>query len=142
MILKKNSNRQITDNFTERELFSRSPDAPDEHFLCDNVIKAVQIVRDYFGVPVIINSTYRTKKHNLSLRSSEKSQHRKGKAIDFTFQDKKYLDLYYWQIINKGELYYLLKNAGVNGFGLYNTFAHIDTRKSPAFWDNSTKKKA
>ncbi len=142
MIIRKNSNRQITKNFKERELYSRSLDAPDEHYLSDNAVRAVQIIRDFFGVPVIINSTYRTKRHNASIVGASRSQHLYGNAIDFTFEDKKYLDLYYAQIVNKWELYDLLKMAGVRGFGMYDNFMHIDTRLAPAFWDNSSKKKA
>ncbi len=140
MIIHKGSNRQITVNFKESEFYSGSFNAPDTHCLDDNVIRAVQIIRDYFGVPVIIKSTYRTSSHNLSVGGSSKSQHLKGKAIDFTFKDKKYLDLYYQQIVNKWELYDLLKQSGVNGFGMYDNFMHIDTRQIPAFWDNSKKK--
>ena len=30
-----------------------------------------------------------------------------------------------------------LKELGINGYGFYNTFIHLDTRKKETFWDNT-----
>jgi len=136
----KNSNKQLALNFMESEFYSGSFNAPDCHYLDTNLIKAVQIIRNYYGVPVAINSTFRTVEHNLSIGGASHSQHLTGHALDFTFSDKTYLDLYYNEIVNKGELYYRLKAIGINGLGMYDTFMHIDTRPNSAFWDNSKKK--
>ncbi len=142
MILYKNSNRQITKNFTEKELFSKSPDAPDSHDLSDRAINGIQIIRDYFGVPVYVTSTYRTEQHNKSIGGASNSQHLKSTAIDGTFKDDAIMAKYHAEIESQGPLYQKLIAAGILGFGLYDNFFHIDSRAvaTPVVWDNRKKK--
>jgi hypothetical protein len=142
MILYRNGKRNITKNFTEKELFSKSPDAPDSHELNELVINALQIIRDYYNEPVIVNSTYRTEKHNASIGGAKTSQHLIGTAIDGSFKNTATLEKFYAEIESEGELYKLLRSAGVNGIGLYDNFFHIDVRPETkaAFWDNRKKK--
>lgn len=156
MLLFKNQNRQIRPNFTEKELFSKSSDAPDSHFLNDRVVDAVQAVRDYFGVPVSINSSYRTFEHNRRVGGSPQSQHLRGFALDFTFSDKNTLERTKSELAaQRGELWNRIRMKGVTAVGIYDGFIHIDARErgglqrggmgSYAFWDNrsgSDKKKA
>jgi|TARA_B100001027_G_scaffold214107_1_gene185786 hypothetical protein len=47
--------------------------------LCEKVL---QPIRDHFGLPVIINSGFRSPKLNKAIGSSSKSQHIKGQAAD------------------------------------------------------------
>lgn len=152
MILFKNENRTWPQwpNFTERELYSKSPDKPPAHQLVNEVIDGVQIIRTWLGRPVIINSTYRTKKHNDSLGSNDRSQHRISTAIDFKAKYKEDLEKVKKELRSrKGPLWEKLRNAGVQGFGIYGSFIHIDARKEAgknkdqfgnyAFWDMEKK---
>ncbi len=58
----------------------------------ENVIKLagqLQILRDYVGRPVRINSAYRCVQHNDNVGGSKTSQHKLGKAADITIQSLK-----------------------------------------------------
>lgn len=146
MILNKFSNKQIAKNFSEKELFSKSPDAPNTHFLDPRIVAVLQYIRTYLNTPIVVTSTYRTKKHNDSLGSSELSQHRRGKAIDFKVLDaQKEAELKNVFRDRKGELWDAIRQIGLNGVGIYNSFFHIDSRNEKglqkdsignyAFWD-------
>ena len=80
---------------------------------------------------MIVNSWYRTEEYNKSVGGSSKSQHLKGTATDvalpaefktFTVERKRE-----W-ITNMREKWHSLCNGG-GGFGLYDTFIHIDSRE-------------
>jgi len=76
---------QVTENFNMKELYSTSFNAPEEHFLDDRVIRALQYIRSASGVPIKVTSTYRTLAHNTAIGGSKRSQHMQGRAIDFQF---------------------------------------------------------
>ena len=103
----------------------------------ENVIKLagqLQILRDYVGRPVRINSAYRCVQHNDNVGGSKTSQHIYGKAADITIQSLKPIEVY--AIIED------LIDFGVmlqGGLGLYDTFVHYDIRKTRARWDYSNK---
>lgn len=149
MILFQDQNRQIRPNFTEQELYSTSKDAPPAHQLTDQVIDGVQIIRDWLGKPVTVNSTYRTKAHNDSIGSNDKSQHRISTAIDLTAAKNDLEKVKHEIRSQSGELWNRLRAAGVVGFGVYKGFVHIDSRTtggkqqdmygSYAFWDSASK---
>ena len=139
MLLFKNGTRQITNNFTEHELFTKAPGV-DSHELSDKTINGVQIIRDYYGIPVYIDSSYRPIWYNRLWGSEDTSQHILKTAIDFTFRNSHYQKMYNSEIDNRGPLYHKLVAAGIRGFGLYNTFGHIDSRANYVFWDERKKK--
>lgn len=146
MLIKKGSSEQLTTNFNESEVYNASFGGAESFNLSDKTLLAGQIIRDYFGVPMRVNSSYRTVAHEIAQGRSGNSQHAKGKALDFSFlgsERENTLLKYHQEILNKGPLYNQLKQVGINGFGLYDTFLHIDSRATPAFWDNriTTKKK-
>jgi len=139
MLLIKGSNRNITANFSERELFSKAPGVQ-EHNLSDTTINGIQIIREFFGAPIYITSTFRPVWYNRSIGSTDTSQHVQQTALDFTFRDAKLQAAYNHDIETRGPLYQKLKAAGIRGFGLYRTFGHIDSRRVLTFWDNRKKK--
>ena len=57
-----------------------------DHFANLNILANVflQPIRDYFRVPIIINSGYRCAPLNKKIRGNPNSQHKYGEAIDFT----------------------------------------------------------
>lgn len=156
MLITKGSSEKASENFTIGELYSQSPDAPIAHELDDKVIEAVQYIRTYYNQEVIIDSTFRTMLHNLSLGSQESSMHRHNKAIDWKFKNEELLKLFQAEYLQEGRLYKTLRNRFNLSVGFYDTFCHFDTgngagvnKKSvftdiygtAGFWDNRTKKK-
>lgn len=77
-------------------------------------------VRAFEGGPVTVNSGCRCLTYNRSIGSSDGSQHPKGRAADLAVKDPKatykHLDEKY---------------PGKYGFGLYDTFVHVDSRSGP-----------
>lgn len=106
-------------------------------------MKVLQELRNYYGKPIIINSTYRTHKYNKEIGGKENSLHLSFNAVDFTVKDKDdlrglYLTLDMWDKTSY-KLNYLPKEKGNLGLGLYPTFIHLDTRSTlgraaPARW--------
>ncbi len=85
--------------------------------------------RDFANEPITPSSGCRCSKHNKRVGGSENSQHPKARAIDLPVSNPKAL---YKHLCKKYPNQY--------GFGLYNTFVHVDTRTNgPARWDKRTK---
>lgn len=93
-----------------------------------STLKMLDAARGKAGVPFIINSGYRTEKHNAAVGGVEDSAHIKGYAVDIqtnnglTDQKRKAKALY---------------EAGFRRFGIYKTFIHVDndpSKPSPALW--------
>jgi uncharacterized protein YcbK (DUF882 family) len=98
-------------------------------------VKSLQFIRYITGVPIVINSGYRTQSYNQSISGAGHSRHTfDASAIDFKFKfpfntkailKRVYLALDYAQrsgIIQPG------------GLHLYKRFIHIDTRGKIARW--------
>ncbi len=131
-----NSTEPISKNFTMNEFYSRSLNRPASHFLDDRLIVAVQHIRDTYGVPVKINSSFRTPEHQALLQSTnpfaaKNSYHCKGMALDITLSKLKEFQA---DLESKGIMYNWLRSHGISGIGLYETFVHIDTRKADMWY--------
>lgn len=101
---------QITENFNDIE-FSKT-----NHKEIPNIIplfyihniydlaNMLQIIRDEFGMPIIINSGYRSPELNAIVKGSPTSEHLTGRAADITSSNNQLL----WEIIiqlrNKGKI--------------------------------------
>ena len=101
----------------------------------ENVIKLagqLQILRDYVGRPVRINSAYRCVQHNDNVGGSKTSQHIYGKAADITIQSLKPIEVFaiIEDLIDMGHMLQ-------GGLGLYEKkgFVHYDIRKTKARWN-------
>ncbi len=149
MRIHKNYNIKVSPNFTEKEYYSASFGTDGSAFeYSDAVIKGGQIIRDYFGVPMKVTASYRTSAWDKSKGRSGTGQHTKRTAGDFAFLDDETLFKYHKEILERGALYQALRQAGINGIGLYDNFLHIDSRATGntpdsnygnfAFWDNRT----
>ena len=132
MIINPSSNRQITDNFTEAELYSKSADASTSHYLDDDVIFALQIIRTNYNLPIRVTSTYRTPTANTLVGGVKNSRHLISKAIDFQFIGNNNDNIQRLQADwnARGELYNSLRAIGINAIGFYTNFVHIDTREN------------
>lgn len=84
---------------------------------------------------IIINSGYRTSKHDKAVGGSGNGQHTLGRACDFTAYDKN------GKIIDAKKICCLLEDMGVWGIGYISpTSVHVDTRlKSKQWWGDETK---
>ncbi len=82
-----------------------------------DTLKVAEEVRVFAGHSITPTSAYRCLKHNTAIGSNDLSQHPKGRAIDLPVRDPK-------------SVYEFLceKYPDKYGFGLYDTFVHIDTR--------------
>lgn len=89
----------------------------------------LQIIRDYIGISIHINSGYRTTAYNTCVGGSPKSQHLLAKAADLTTQ--KYSPKQLAAIIKK-----LIKDGKImqGGVGIYPSFVHYDIRGTEARW--------
>jgi len=122
---------QLSKNFTQKEFNSK-----DGSSMPDDVLKNIellseqlQIIRDYTGKSITINSGYRSPEHNASIGGVSNSQHVLGKAADIVIDGMKPSDTY--------ALIEYLNDKGVikiGGLGSYNTFTHVDIREKTARW--------
>lgn len=120
--------------------------APDVHPLDKDVMLAIQYVRDWSrtvfggdGVPIRINSTYRTPYFNNQISSSGKGgAHTKKIAVDWKFTGElaaTATSRFNTHIRDNGAILGILRSFNVNGIGLYgpdspngSNFCHFDTR--------------
>jgi len=122
---------KLTNNFYLKEFESKDGADTPEDVLCNLrlVAEQLQILRDYCGVPIKINSGYRSPEHNESIGGSKNSQHKLGRAADIVIQGMKPNDTH--KLIE----YLIGKEVlKIGGLGSYNTFTHIDIRDNKARW--------
>ena len=105
-----------------------SPDQPNsgEVFMDENLLNALDIIRDEYGKPMKVNSAYRSEAHNAKVGGVKNSQHRLGLAVDIHISSQEEGDM----------LEKLARKHIVGGIGRYHTFIHIDARGTTAYWDN------
>jgi len=87
------------------------------------VLNELQRIRDEWGYAVNINSACRCEAHNKAVGGGKKSQHLKGRAVDFVIRG-----------ILPQTVYDNLKDNWEGGLGLYRKFTHIDSRNKKARW--------
>lgn len=123
---------RLTKNFTRREFKSKDGAQMPEDVLCNikDLADNLQVLRDFLGEPVRINSAYRSEAHNKAVGGSKTSQHLLGKAADIKVKgiDTKDVYLIIESLIKDGKM-------TEGGLGLYNTFVHYDIRGTRARWD-------
>lgn len=122
---------QLTKNF-DLEEFACKDGTPVPPELMPNVKKLaenLQVLRDYIGEPIHVNSGYRTPVYNAKVGGKKKSQHLLAKASDITVKSKtpKQLAAIVEKLIAKGELKF-------GGLGIYPGFIHVDIRPGKARW--------
>ncbi|WP_392419420.1 YcbK family protein [Capnocytophaga canis] len=126
---------QLTTHFTKKEFDCRDGSAMPTQAL-ENVkllAKELQVLRDFTGKKITINSGYRSKTYNATLKgASPKSQHLLGKAADIVVEGMtpKQVAETIENLIKEGKM----KQGGI---GVYNTFTHYDIRGVKARWDLS-----
>ncbi|RWR09698.1 YcbK family protein [Paenirhodobacter populi] len=84
----------------------------------------LQALRDRLGVPVILNSAYRSPEHNAAVGGASDSLHMQGKAFDVSMVNH-----------DPDSFEVVAREVGFTGFGFYPraNFMHIDTG-APRDW--------
>lgn len=124
----------LTKNFNISEFQSRDGSLMPEwvEYNVYELAKNLQIVRDYIGKPIHINSGYRSLSLNKKIGGVPNSYHTKGMAADIIVEKMppKKLAQTIRKLIKEGKI----KQGGI---GLYDDFVHYDTRGHEARWDYS-----
>ena len=122
---------RLTKNFNLSEFDCKDgTEMPSE--LLTNVLELaenLQVLRDFVGVPIKINSSYRSLSHNAKINGSKSSQHLFAKAADIVIESKspEQVANIIKVLISEGKM----KQGGI---GVYNTFTHYDIRGHKARW--------
>lgn len=122
---------RLTNNFNLSEFNCRdAKNTPVPPELIPNVKKLaeqLQVIRDTIGLPLHINSAYRTPTHNKAIGGEKNSQHLQGKAADIAARDltPKQLAKVIEKLIKDGKI-------TVKGIGVYASFVHVDIRSGQA----------
>jgi uncharacterized protein YcbK (DUF882 family) len=122
---------QLTKNLFKSEFESNDGATmpPDVVKNIAELAKNLQVLRDYFNLPLQITSGYRSPAHNKKIGGAKNSQHQYGRAADFKIKGKTPIEIAraIETLISAGKI----KQGGV---GIYPTWVHYDTRGTKARW--------
>ena len=122
---------QLTKNFNLDEFQSKDGAAmpKDVEKNVRELAKNLQVIRDYFNLPLSISSGYRSPAHNAKIGGAKDSQHKYGRAADFSVSGKNPIE------IAKGiESLIAAGKIKQGGIGIYPTWVHYDIRGTKARW--------
>ena len=122
---------KLTKNFRLSE-FACKDGTPVPSELMQNVIELaeqLQVLRDFIGKPIRVNSAYRTPSHNKKVGGSPLSQHLQAKAADIKVDGIRPSEVH-------GIIKELIKDGRMQegGLGRYVSFTHYDIRNYKARW--------
>ena len=166
--INRGDNTLLAPNFRASEFYSSSPNPPASHDFYMELVEAASFLRNHFNTPWRITSTMRTHAHevkicadfNLPPGLAWTSKHVLAPAFDSqpagtAARNAEIMATLAEDFTNNGEIFQKLRTLGIKGFGLYDTFIHLDVRVGPcihkdrfgafACWDerhNAPKKKA
>lgn len=125
------SKKKLSANFSAGEF--ACADGSDEIRIDEALVENLQKIRDHFGQPVTINSSYRTAAHNKKIGGSPNSQHMLGTAADIVVKGVTPLTVAQYA-----------EALGMGGIGHYPTgqgnFTHVDTRAGKSRWEKRNGK--
>lgn len=129
---------QLTPHFNISEFACKDGTAVPLHLLSNVRALAVnlEVIRSSFGVPIIVNSGYRTIKYNRMVGGAFGSQHLLANAADIVV--KGVSPFFLFKTIRE-----LIKSGKIESGAviLYNTFVHYDRRGSMLFLDYRNRSK-
>jgi hypothetical protein len=135
LLITRGGTRQITPHFNEKELFSHSADAPASHYFPSEVVAAAEYLRTFFGVRWRFTSTYRTAADERRIlenlgQSFFVDVHMKAQAGDSQPVENgpAIMKQLAADFLSYGPIFKHLRTLGITGFGLYDTFIHLDVR--------------
>lgn len=122
---------KLTENFSKSEFDSKDgTEMPEEVFYnVQKLANQLQILRNYLGRPIRINSGYRSPSHNKAVGGAINSQHLLGKASDIVVKNLEPKQVY-------EAIEYLIRRGDMlqGGLGLYDSFVHYDIRGNRSRW--------
>ena len=121
--MKKDSDTNLQPNFKVKEFACK--DGSDTVLVAIELAWYLQMARNHFQRPVIINSGYRTVEYNKKIGGAASSQHTLGTAADIAVQGVAPL-----LVCQFFEHMYTLYQSGKGGIALYPSFAHVDVRST------------
>jgi uncharacterized protein YcbK (DUF882 family) len=121
-------------------------DAIGDFYFPETLLNAANLIRESLGHPVWVNSSIRTQEKNAALGGAKRSLHlpynEDGKvytrAVDLGISTG--IKDVHQLILNNGQLAQQLREMGIGGIGIYDTFVHIDIGPE-RFWDNRVSTK-
>lgn len=121
----KDGSKKLSGNFEVSEFACR--DGSDAVLVAPRLVMVLQSIRSHFGVPVVIQSAYRTPQYNAKVGGAAYSQHCYGTAADITVrgQAPATVAAFARQIM-----------PDWGGVGIYSKqgFTHIDVREKRSDW--------
>lgn len=121
----------LTKNFDLSEFACRDGTKVPAEYLANvqELANNLQVLRDYLGEPIHINSSYRHPAYNKKIGGKPKSKHLTASAADITVKSKtpKQLNAIIEKLIAAGKM----KQGGI---GVYPGFLHYDIRGFKARW--------
>lgn len=122
---------QLTKNFGLSEFACKDGTPVPERLIpkTRRLAENLQVIRDYVGDALFINSAYRTPSYNKKIGGVSDSQHPKGTAADLSTRKMtpKQLHALILRLIKEGKI-------DEGGVGLYPGFVHYDIRGVKARW--------
>jgi uncharacterized protein YcbK (DUF882 family) len=88
----------------------------------EELLNMLDVVRKKYGKSIVINSGYRTTKHNAKVGGTPASSHTKGLAVDIACNNS----------TDRFKLASILKEVGFKRIGIAKTFIHADIDKDKA----------
>lgn len=120
-----------TKNFKASEFRCKDgTNVPPEYYgNLQELMNNLQVLRDALGVPILINSGYRTKSHNKKVGGASSSSHLTAKAADIRTSSHTPA-----QVMAKIEELIGLGKMKQGGLSRYPTFVHYDVRGYKSRW--------
>lgn len=127
-IYSKSWNEELTKNFSLREFHCHCKlDTCTITMVNDQLLTALQLIRNHFKSTIKILSGYRCVQHNIDVGGSKQSQHLIGLAADIIVFDVPPKEVQEYLIMQQDNLEITI--------GRYDTFTHIDVREEPIIFD-------
>lgn len=123
---------KLTKNFDLKEFQCKDGSATPLELIpnLQKLAEQLQVLRDFLGVSLHINSGYRSPAYNKKIGGAKFSQHVQGKAADISCSKftPEQIHAAILQLIKEGKML-------EGGVGIYNSWVHYDTRGTAARWD-------
>lgn len=117
---------KLTRNFKTTEFDCKGKNCCSKTPIDIELVGYLQVIRNYFGKLVTINSGYRCQKHNKKVGGTQNSRHMQGMAADIVVKGVSPAKV-------AAFCEELMKNTG--GIGKYSNFTHIDVRSTKSRWN-------
>lgn len=123
------NNTKLSNNFKVKEFDCKCGKCKNT-IIDNNLVNSLQLIRNHFNKPVIINSGYRCAKHNKAVGGATLSKHRFGMAADIAIKG-----------VAPSDIAAYAESIDLKGIGLYSSFVHVDTRRTKSFWYGAQQEK-